>query len=362
MTKGGSNPALAFVASSTAFAGQSLPGVLVTLTLMFSPNEGPVLDFKTSVKKPLQWAFVVGLFTALITLFLPNYYRSEARLLPVESKGLGGSLGGLASPAAAFGVTVPGGDGSDANFVDILNSRSLREQLLQTEFHYRARKWRFGAEELQEGTLYGYIEAENMDRAVKKLGEVLSISRDLKSKVITLSAETKSPELSQQVVQRAAKLLEVFNQEKGRTRGGAKATFAEARLREARQGMDEAEEAFRRFLEGNRNYQASGDPAVRLRGTRLENELRLHQQLVTTLAMNREQALLEEKNDIPILNILDAGNLPIDKSRPTRSIMVLLSMFLAGMGNWVWGNRDWIRTKLLAGEEEESTITTKEQA
>ena len=309
------------------------------------------LDLKASLKKPLQWALAVGLLTTLVTLFLPNYYRSEARLLPVESKGLGGNLGGLASAAAAFGVSVPGGDSSDANFVDVLNSRWLREQLLQTEYQYHARSWRFGGERVVHGTLYAYLDAKNMDRALKEMDKVLSASRDLKSKVISISAETKSPELSQLLVDRASKLLEVFLQGKGRTRGGAKAAFAEARLAEARHEMDEAEDAFRRFLEGNRNYQSSGDPSVRLRGNRLETELRLRQQLVTTLAMNREQALLEEKNDIPILNVLDPANLPIDKSKPARSIIVLLVTLLVGAGTWAWLNRAWIRERLLADDE-----------
>ena len=308
----------------------------------------PTLDLKASLRKPLQWAFAAGLLTAVITLFLPNYYKSEARLLPVESKGIGGNLGGLASAAAAFGVSVPGGDSSDANFVDVLNSRWLKEQLLRTEFQYHTRSWRFGAERLETGTLYAYVDEKNMDRAVKELGSVLSAARDLKSKVITLSAETQSPELSQLIVQRAGKLLEVFLQEKGRTRGGAKALFAEARLADARSEMDQAEDAFRRFLEGNRNYHTSGDPSVRLKGSRLETELRLRQQLVSAIAMNREQALMEEKNDIPILNMLDPGNLPIDKSRPVRSRIVLLLAFLTGAAAWAWQCRDWIKARLLA--------------
>jgi uncharacterized protein involved in exopolysaccharide biosynthesis len=293
----------------------------------------------------------VGLLTAIVTFFMPNYYRSEARLLPVESKGVGGNLGGLASAAAAFGVSVPGGDGGDANFVDVLNSRWLKEQLLKTEFQYHTRSWRFGAERIEKGTLYDYLDAKNMDRAVKEVGTILSASRDLKSKVISISAETKSPELSQLIVQQAGKFLEVFLQEKGRTRGGAKAVFAEARLADARREMDQAEDEFRKFLEGNRNFQTSADPAVRLKGTRLEMELRLRQQLVTSIAMNREQALLEEKNDVPILNVLDSGNLPIDKSKPARSVVVLVVMLLAGVGSWLWLNREWVRSKLLTDDE-----------
>lgn len=330
------------------------------MELMPQPLEAPKLDLLASLKMPLQWAFVAGLLTALATLFLPNYYRSEARLLPVEAKGVGGNLGGLATAAAAFGVSVPGGDSSDANFVDVLNSRWLKEQLLQTEFQYHARSWRFGSERVEKGTLYEALHATNIDRAVQGVSGVLSASRDLKSKVISISAETQSPELSQLIVQRAGKLLEVFLQEKGRTRGGAKAAFAESRLAEARREMDEAEDAFRRFLEVNRNFQTSADPSVRLKGTRLETELRLRQQLVTAIAMNREQALLEEKNDIPILNVLDPGNLPIDKSKPSRSVMVLLSMMLVGAGAWIWLNREWVRSRLLA-EDDDIQPNSKEQ-
>ncbi len=311
----------------------------------------PTVDLLASLKRPLQWALSAGLLAALVTLLMPNYYRSEVRLLPVESKGVSGSLGGLASAAAALGVSVPGGDSSDANFVDVLNSRWLREQLLQAEFQYPIRSWRFGAARVEKGTLYAFLDEKNMDRALKGLGEILSASRDLKSKVISISAETPSPELSQLIVQRAGKLLEVFLQEKGRTRGGAKAAFAEARLADARREMDDTEDILRRFLEGNRNFQTSSDPAVRLKGARLETELRLRQQLVSAIAMNREQALLEEKNDIPILNLLDSGNLPIEKSRPPRFTVVLITMVLAGAAGWLWLNREWVQARLLAEGE-----------
>jgi hypothetical protein len=67
--------------------------------------------------------------------------------------------------------------------------------------------------------------------------------------------------------------------------------------------------------------------------------------------MNREQALLEEKNDIPILNVLDPGNLPIEKSKPARSVVVLLTMMLVGAGGWLWLNLEWVRARLLADDE-----------
>jgi len=301
-------------------------------------------------KRPLQIGLVAAVLTAAVSLFLPNQYRSEARILPVEARGVGG-IGNLASAAAAFGVSMPGGDSSDANFVDILQSRWLREKLLDTEFQFQARSWRFGAERDRREKLSAYLDADNTDRALKALAPMLSVSRDLKSKVILLTAETKSPSLSQQITQRSLQLLEEFIQQKGRTRGGAKASFAKARLEEARGEQTKAEAVFQRFLETDRNYQVSPDPSVRIKGTRLEAELRLRMQLVATLALSFEQALMEEKNDVPILNVLDGGNLPLEKSRPKRSVFVALAFLLASAGVWAYGNRAWIRSRLLDSED-----------
>lgn len=323
------------------------------------PHSPITLDLKASLKRPFKRAAGVGIAAAVITLFMPNYYKSDACLLPVEAKGTGG-LGNLSAAAAAFGVALPGGEGSDANFTDILQSRWMKENLLQTEFTFHARSWRFGTDTLRHETLYAYLDARNMDRAVKAMDKVLSASRDLKSKVITISAETKSPELSQEIVQRATALLNEFVLEKSQTRGSEKAAFAEARLADARKAMDKAEATLLAFLEANRNYQVSADPAVRLRGARLEADLNLRRQLVTTLAINREQALLDAKNDVPILNLLDKANLPIDKSKPHRSIIVLLIVLLSGMGAWGWDNRAWIRERLLEDDSEPVNPTSME--
>jgi len=258
---------------------------------------------------------------------------------------------------------MPGGEGSDANFLDILVSRSLREGLLQTEYKFHVRSWRFGPETERQETLYSFLKQKNMDRAVLRVARLYSASKDLKTKVVTITSETRSPELSQQIVHNAVHLLEQFVQQKGRTRGGFKAAFAEARLEEARSDLLKIENEFRAFLEGNRNYVQSTDPGVRLRGMHLETEYKLRQQLVTTLALNREQSLLEEKNDIPILNVLDPGYLPIDKSRPTRSTMVLVAFLLVFSGTWGWANRAWIMAQLKGGldPEPDSQHPTLEQ-
>jgi hypothetical protein len=286
------------------------------------------------LKRPLQVGLVAGLLTAAITLVIPNEYRSESRILPADARGSAG-LGAMAAAAAAVGVSIPGQESPDAAYVDILNSRWLRERLAQKTYTFRVRTWYFGSPREKTQTLAEYLgQKANLDRAVKALRAHITVTRDFKTKLLTIGVETTSPELSQQVAQDAVRLLETFVMERTRTRGGTKAEFAEKRLKEAQGEYAEAEDAFRRFLDGNRNFQTSADPVVRLKGTRLEAELRLRTQVVTTLAIAREQALMEEKNDMPILNVLDAGNLPVDKSGPGRGAMVVAVFLLSTLVWW----------------------------
>jgi uncharacterized protein involved in exopolysaccharide biosynthesis len=300
----------------------------------------------------LKRHMLIGLYAALVTaaisLVMSDYYRSEARLLPVDTKSSGSSMASLASAAAAFGVSVPGADSNDSNLVDILKSRWISERLLLTQYQFHEKTWRFGKDISYSETLYQYFHRKNMDRAVQKLSSVINANKDIKTKVLLITATTKSPELSQEIVQNSIRLLELFVGEKGRTRGGAKAIFASDRLEEARQEMSVAEGALQHFVEANRNYQTSTEPSVRLRGNQLEAELKLRMQLVATLAMSREQALMDEKNDVPILNVMDNGNLPYDKCWPPRSILVLIAFFLGTAGAWGYTNRAWVKAQLLS--------------
>ena len=308
--------------------------------------------FPSDLKVPLRNALLAGVAVAVVSLCIPNRYVSEARILPADSRGSAAGLGQMAAAAAAVGIAVPGQDSSDAAYVDIVNSRWMRKRLVEERYTFATRWFPFGPRRERQETLYDYLDVRNQDRALVEMKKILTVRRDLKTKLLTLAAETTSPELSQQVVHKAVRILEDFIQVKSRTRGGNKADFTAERLKEAKTAYEQAERESMAFLNDHRNYATSNEPAVRMKGMLLENTLKLRQQVVTTLTLNYEQALLEEKNDMPILNILDEGDVPIEKSYPPRTLLVLLAMLLAGAGTWAWANRERLRTYLLSGAEE----------
>ena len=307
---------------------------------MSSPFSLPpaLRDRLAEFKTPLRNGLVAGAVVAVITLFIPNQYKSEVRILPADTRSSSGG-GGMAAAAAAVGVAIPGQDSSDAAFVDIIKSRWMQKNLVQATYRFRTRGFLFLPWTQREETLAQFFGTRSMDKAVAKVKNLVTVSRDLKTKLITVTVETTSPELSQQLAHNATKALEGFVKEKAQTRGGNKAAFTAERLREAQGDYTRAEQDFRAFLEVHRNYSTSAEPGIRLTGLRLENSLKLRQQVLTTLTLNYEQALLEEKNDMPILNILDEGDVPVEKSGPSRGSAVISFFFGVGALTLLIDNR-----------------------
>lgn len=306
----------------------------------------PLPSLTAFLGRTLVRALAAGILVAGISLFISSEYRSTASILP-DSQNEQAST--LMAAAATLGVRAPrGADDPGLTFPEILNSHWLAERLVTTPFDFTYRTGLVGPWHHQHETLKSYLGFTQTDRAIQALPGILSVRRDIKSGTLTLSAETKSAELSQQVVRTALALLEEFLTERKNTHGKVKAEFVRARIKDAEGQAQAAENALREFLARNKNYRLSGDPGIQLTGARLEAGLVLRRQVVATLTLNLEQALQEEKDRIPTLSILDNGNLPEIKSRPSRALLVLFAMILAGAASLAWDGRRHLLARLQA--------------
>jgi hypothetical protein len=303
-----------------------------------------------SLRGPILHACLAGLGAAVGSRFLPNYYRSEVRILSDAGHSGGGSAlrTGVWAPTAPPETPTSREDGPTVIYADILRSRSLGERLLFHEYSYGYRTWRGAGR--RSGTLLAYLKAANVDRALGPLRSLLSVRRDPKSGLLTISAETRSPELSLQVVQQAAANLRDFLVEFSQTAGKNKARFTLGRLEEVRAKYAEKGAEFQRFQDTNRNWETSPAPNVRFRGAQLRESLDLWKQVVTNLTLNHEQALLEAQNDTQTLLLMDPGSLPVEKSRPARSFIVFTFASAVGVVSWATRNRSALINRMLAKE------------
>jgi uncharacterized protein involved in exopolysaccharide biosynthesis len=308
--------------------------------------------FGSSLRRPAADAVKAGLVTAGLALFLPNQYRSEARILSDTGHAGGGNglRAGVWAPSAA--PETPGNreEGPTVIYADILRSRRLAEQLLLGQYEYGVRSWRFGRSRRVHGTLLDYLGVPSLDRGMGALTGMMAVQRDLKSGLLTLRVDSRSPELSQAVVTRATAGLGAILVELSQTAAVNKARFTLARLEEVRGRYRALGLAFQRFQDANRNWEKSPAPNLRFQGTQLREELDLWRQVVANLTLNHEQALLEAQNDTQTLLLMDPGNLPVEKSKPARALMVFAAMCAAGVGSWVYHNRTLVHDRFLAKE------------
>lgn len=294
-----------------------------------------------NIRRPLLVALIAGIVAAGASLFLNQHYLSSVSVLPATTKTSGA---GLLATAGALGL---GGVGNDETpYIEVLQSRWLAERLLTAPREFKMGWGLFGSSKPYKQSLLEYMDNPNMDRAVRLLPGIYSVNQDMKTGLLTIGVETRSPQLSQQVAQHAGQLLAEYVTERQQTKGGAKSRFIRKRIQELKTDALAAEAKFVQFLQSNRNYQTTTDPAIRLTGARLELELQTRRQVLTGLELSLEQALQQEKDDTPLVNILDPGHLPTEKSRPARALIVLLVMAVVGIATGVWDNRPWLRTWL----------------
>ena len=286
-------------------------------------------------------ALIAATLVAVFGMGIPNRYESEAKVIPQLLSGDTGTAGALSAAAAVLGVSIGAGPSDPGSiYVDVIQSRWMVDKLLNTQFQFTVKTWLFGKVETRRQTLFEYINLDNRDKAAQEVQDkVLAVDRDLKSGTIHISATTRSPQLSQLVVHRCTAYLQEFLRTQGQSQGGAKARFLVLRITEATGEVDQSESAFRNFLLANRNYGVSSDPNVKLTGMRLEADLITKRQILTSLILAREQAILAEKNDLGQLTMLDAGNLPELKASPRRGLLIGVTFILIFMCSVVWNYR-----------------------
>jgi len=231
----------------------------------------------------------------------------------------------------------------DQNFEAIIRSQWMSEILLKERYTYSKRLFLFGPKRQYEQTLLEELDARNIDVGMKALDSIVSLDRDLKTSVLTIGVDTKSPELSQKIVNLLVNKLNEFVTTRNKTTSGEKAKFIAERMKDAEENSRESEKKFRDFLVGNRNFAQSTDPDIQMRGSRLQADLQMRKQIQLTLALNYEQALSDAQNNTPVVNVVAEGALPMEKSHPRRSLIVLVAMIVAGA--LVFGMDHWDRIR-----------------
>jgi uncharacterized protein involved in exopolysaccharide biosynthesis len=266
---------------------------------------------------------ILGLTIALLR---PTTYTTAFSFLPQSEQDP--SRAGLANLAGQFGIslgTLGGASQSPQLYADLLLTRGVLGPIAGERFSV-------GPTNQTPVPLGEFLGIRGADSAVV-LEKTL---RALRTKVIattvatrstgmiTVRVRTKSPEVSLEIANRLLEGLNHFNLITRQSQAREERRFTEGRLEAAKASLRAAEDGLQRFLQKNRQY--SDSPALTFERDRLQREVTLQQQVVSSLAQRYEEERIGEVRDTPVITVIEAPVLAARPDSRLRALIVLLGL------------------------------------
>ena len=328
---------------------------------------------------------VLGLIIALTS---PNQYKAEARLLPeVRDTQAGGTSALLRQFGGLGGFSMPGGAGADAIrpdlYPDVLKSTPFFIYLLDrnvvaitekgveeiTLFEYLnmgstfsligiIKKYTIGL----PGTVMGWFRSDDtetvssalpspggipqMSKAqfeiTKNLRDRINASIDQRSGVISISSEFPDPMVAAQIGQHSVNYLTNYITEYRIGKAQKDLEFVQKRYEEKQKDFHLSQLALASFRDANRNIVSL---TAQTEEQRLQDQYNLAFNIYNSLAQQLEQARIKVQEETPVIKVLEPVQVPIERSKPKRTQMIMLAVFLGGvfgvtavLGMLIWSN------------------------
>lgn len=339
----------------------------------------------------LKWCGVAVVVALIVGFSIPKEYTTTVMLAP-EVEGGSRSLGGLSALAGMAGINVNAGESSDALYPDlypdIVSSVGFTTELFPVSV------------EDEEGelktTLYNYLkeeqrspwwsailsfpfkcigwitslfqdEEENVGQGidpfrltkdetsvVKMLNERISVSVDKKTSVITLSVTMQDPLISATMTDSVMQKLQNYITEYRTNKARHDLDFTQKLYDEAQKKYYVAQQAYADYVDMNQNISLR---SVQTRQERLQNEMNLAYNLYNQTAQQLQLAKAKVQENTPVYTIVQAATVPLKASKPSKLMILVGFVFLAGVMSVGWvlfGKGLWSSLKQSIHSEEKS--------
>jgi uncharacterized protein involved in exopolysaccharide biosynthesis len=268
---------------------------------------------------------ILGLALALLR---PKSYTTTFSLVPQSSQDA--TRAGLQSLAQQFGIPLSALGGTSQQpqlYADVLLTRTVLEPIATDSFVVsadtarRVALWRFLGVDDGESS----VRIEETVRALRR--DVLATGVAMRTGMVTARVRTQSPYVSLQIAERLLEGLNHFNVVTRQSQAREERRFAEGRLAATRVSLRAAEDALQRFLQVNREFVES--PPLLFQRDRLQRDVQLQQQVVTSLAQQYEENRIREVRDTPVITMIETPSLA---ARPDPRLIGLILLLGAGAG------------------------------
>ncbi len=354
-----------------------------------SDDEINLLDYLLVLARNWRMIALVCIATFILscgaTLLMPNIYTSTARILPpTESKGgLSSMLGGMSDLAALAGVSVGGSSGE--LYVGMLKSRTVSDAIIDEfnlmevyEQEYRVKTHAALDEHVtislgkDDGIVSISVEDEDPERAasiantyveeLKKLNVSLNLSSAGRERLFLenrlkmvkadlLAAEENLKDFQEKnraisIDDQATAIIEAISQLKGELASRevelgvllSYQTEQNPQVKSLREGVAQLKEQIRKLERSPAGKKITDDifiatsdvPELGIQYARVLRDFKVQETLFELLTKQYEIAKINEAKDTSTIQVLDEGAVPDRKSKPKRSLIVLLATFVVG--------------------------------
>ena len=167
--------------------------------------------------------------------------------------------------------------------------------------------------------------------AIRELLNMISISENIKTSIITFSVNASEPRLAAEINQKFIEELDSHQRNYNKAKTSQTRQFIESRIYDTEKELKSAEEFLKIFLDRNRRIENS--PSLQLEQQRLAREVTVLTGVFTTLKQQLETTKIEELKESDYVITLDHPNIPLERSKPKKKRMVILAGFLGvGLG------------------------------
>ena len=340
----------------------------------------------------LKWCGVAVVVALVVGFSIPKEYTTTVMLAP-EVEGGSRSLGGLSALAGMAGINVNAGESSDALYPelypDIVSSVGFTTELFPVsvedeEGELKTTLYNYLKEEQRSPwwsailsfpfkcigwitSLFRDEEEENVGQGidpfrltkdetdvVKMLNERISVSVDKKTSVITLSVTMQDPLISATMTDTVMQKLQNYITEYRTNKARHDLDFTQKLYDEAQKKYYVAQQAYADYVDMNQNISLR---SVQTRQERLQNEMNLAYNLYNQTAQQLQLAKAKVQENTPVYTIVQAATVPLKASKPSKLMILVGFVFLAGVMSVGWvlfGKGLWSSLKQSIHSEEKS--------
>lgn len=292
---------------------------------------------------------VAGLLAIAVVLVLPKSYKTSFSFTPVSPSAGGLPASALAGLAGQFGVTLPVSDPSSSPefYVHLMRSDDVLRAIIETEYTVLDGKTELKGDFIDLYEIDKGERGKTLEEAIRVVRtRIIQLAFNTRTSIVTVSVETKWPEMSLQMSDRMLAVVDSFNMGGRQSVASRESAFLASRADTARRELSEAEFALQRFLERNRTYES--DPKLAFEFSRLQREVGIRQSVHSAILQSFEQARLAAVHNTPTVSLVEHPTraLRFERRRTLpKAIMAAFVVFIL-VASWLLTERSWVQLRL----------------